>query len=386
MSTKTTFLLTLLLALTVTSPVFAQKGNRSNNSKNPHNTTEEVSSLKCKAPAFLRPGDKIALITPSYSVSSERINQAAAVIRSWGFTPVIGAYADGSDHGQYSGSAKERLTDLRWALRDTTIKAIICNRGGYGAIHFYGRLKSPELAENPKWIVGFSDITTLHCMEAAAGVMSIHGTIGSHIAYTGGTDATSTVMRDLLTGIVPQYELPSHPLNRKGQAEGTLVGGNLSTFIPLLGSQMDCLNNNDIILFIEEVGETLHHIDRLFNMLRIHGVLNRCKGVILGDFSDIDIDLDYASVEELFLSYLPKNNIPVVCGFPGGHCKLNLPLVMGAPVSLDVRNDGATVTFNIKGQQKVIRTKELADSLAAQTPPSQNTPKKKAKSKKKRRR
>ena len=104
MSTKTTFLLTLLLALTVTSPVFAQKGNRSNNSKNPHNTTEEVSSLKCKAPAFLRPGDKIALITPSYSVSSERINQAAAVIRSWGFVPVIGAYADGTDHGMYSGT------------------------------------------------------------------------------------------------------------------------------------------------------------------------------------------------------------------------------------------------------------------------------------------
>jgi muramoyltetrapeptide carboxypeptidase len=382
MSTKTTFLLTLLLALTVTSPVFAQKGNRSNNSKNPHNTTEEVSSLKCKAPAFLRPGDKIALITPSYSVSSERINQAAAVIRSWGFVPVIGAYADGTDHGMYSGTDKERLTDLRWALRDTTIKAIICNRGGYGAIHFYGRLKSSELADSPKWIVGFSDITTLHCMEAASGVMSIHGTIGSHVAFTGGTDATCTVMRDLLTGTIPQYELPSHPLNRKGHAEGTLVGGNLSTFIPLLGSQMDCLKNKDIILFIEEVGETMHHIDRMFNMLRIHGVLSRCKGVILGDFSDIDNDIDYPSAEALFLTYLQKNNIPVVCGFPGGHCKLNLPLVMGAPVTLDVRNDGASITFNIKGNQQVIRTKDLSDSLTDQTPQTKTKTKTKKKKKK----
>lgn len=371
------------MTLAVTVPVFAQKGNRNKQSKPQQNTATEVKTLKCKAPAFLRPGDKIALITPSYSVSSERIQQAAAVIRSWGFKPVIGAYADGIDHGMYAGTDKDRLTDLRWALRDTTIKAIICNRGGYGAIHFYGQLKSGELRENPKWIIGFSDITTLHCMEAASGIMSIHGTIGSHIAYTGGTDATCTVMRDLLKGNVPQYELPTHPLNRIGHAEGTLVGGNLSTFVPLLGSQMDCLKNKDIILFIEEVGETMHHIDRMINMLRIHGVLNRCKGVILGDFSDIEADISYPSAEALILTYFKKNDIPVICGFPGGHCRLNLPLIIGAPVTIDVRNDGASITFNIEGKQKVIRTKELADLMAAQTPPAKPKAKTKTKTKSK---
>ena len=111
-------------------------------------------------------------------------------------------------------------------------------------------------------------------------------------------------------------------------------------------------------------------------------MLSRCKGVILGDFSDIDNDIDYPSVEALFLTYLQKNNIPVVCGFPGGHCKLNLPLVMGAPVTLDVRNDGASITFNIKGNQQVIRTKDLSDSLTDQTPQTKTKTKTKKKKKK----
>lgn len=363
---------------------FSQSLCAQRNSKTPAKPAADPTTAPCKAPAFLRPGDKVALISPSYTVSSERTHQAADVLRAWGLVPVVGASASESYHGPFAGSDKDRLTDLRWALRDTTIKAIFCNRGGYGALHFYGALKASELAENPKWILGFSDITTLQCMEASAGVMSIHGTISSHVAYTGGTDITSTLARDLLMGTIPSYNLPSHPLNRTGHAEGILLGGNLSSFVPLLGTSMDCLKHKDIILFIEEVGETMHHIDRLFTMLRIHGVLGRCKGVVLGNFSDIDQDISYPSAEALFITYLSRYNIPVLCGFPAGHCRINLPLIIGAPVTLDVRNDGASLTFNIDGPTTVVDTKRVADSLAAQQP-QKNYSAKSSKSKKGRR-
>lgn len=351
-------IITLLLLVALAAPLSAQKANSSTAT-----TTAANAPLRCKAPSYLRPGDKVALVSPSYAVSSERITQAAEVLRQWGFVPVTGAYAGESYLGPYAGTDKERLTDLRWALRDTSIKAIFCNRGGYGAIHYYGLLRANELSENPKWIIGFSDITTLLCMENSAGVMGIHAIIAAHLGATGGNDPSSTLVRDMLTGTLPRYELPDHPFSRKGKATGILLGGNLSTFVALLGSDNDCLRNQDIILFIEEVGESLHHIDRMINILKIHGVWSRCKGVILGNFSEVNADLGYGSAEALFCSYLSRYKIPILCGFPAGHCKLNLPLVMGAPVTLDVRNDGATLTFNMEGNTQTIDTKLIADTL-----------------------
>ena len=163
-------------------------------------------------------------------------------------------------------------------------------------------------------------------------------------------------MRDLLMGFVPRYEVPTHPYNRTGKAQGTLVGGNLMTFAPVVGSAVDATSFNDIILFIEEVGESMHNIDRQVNMLMMTGALSRCRGVILGDFLSCPQDLGYESVEAMLSQYFSRYNIPVLCGLPAGHDDVNLPLVMGAPVTLDVRADGGTLTFDIAGQQREIRT------------------------------
>lgn len=314
--------------------------------------------LKCVAPAYLKPGDKVAIITPSYYGSIEKTRQAVKVLRSWGFEPVIGPNVGKQYLTQYAGTAEQRYADLLWALNDPSIKAIVCERGGYGSLHLLTVQMRQEMAASPKWILGYSDATTLLGMENSAGVMSIHSVMGCNIASRGGADLSCTLLRDLLKGQVPQYELPAHPLNITGQAMGTLVGGNLATLVPLLGTPADPVTDS-IILFLEEVEETYHSIDRLFNMLMLNGVLAKCNGIILGDFTDCEDDLGYGSVEAMLREYIAPYNIPLLCGFPAGHEKVNLPLVMGAPVTLNVRDDGATLTFDIPGVQKTVRTEGL---------------------------
>ena len=325
--------------------------------KHTQDLRERTVTLSCTQPAFLKSGDKIALLSPSYNTPMENVEAAATVLRGWGFEPVIGAHVGEVYRGKYAGRSKERASDLEWALKDPSIKAILCNRGGYGTIRLLDLLPLEELAAHPKWLVGYSDITTLLEMENRAGVMSIHGTMGTHLAQTRGNDPSSTLMRDLLLGQVPAYRVPAHPENRPGHATGILVGGNLCTFTPILGTQADATLGRDIILFIEEVGEDMSHIDRLINTLVLNGVFERCRGIVLGEFTDCKANLDFDSVEDMICSYVPEG-IPVLCGFPTGHDDVNLPLVMGAPVTLNVTAAGATLTFGMEGRQVPVRTEE----------------------------
>ncbi|MBP3251301.1 MAG: LD-carboxypeptidase [Prevotella sp.] len=325
---------------------------------------EEDVALSCVKPDYLMAGDKVALISPSYFTPMENVEKTADVLRSWGLEPVVGPNVGKVVDGRYAGTVAERVSDIRWALDDPSIKAIICNRGGYGTIQLIDQLTLTEWGQHPKWLCGFSDITTLHGLLTRAGVMSIHGTMSSFLA-AGGTDATSTLMRDLLMGRVPRYELPAHPQNITGRASGTLVGGNICTFAPNLGSQADATMGQDLILFIEEVEESMHNIDRQFNILRMNGVLDRCRGVVLGEFTDCGTEFTYENVEAMLRQYLTAYDIPVLCGFPGGHGDVNLPLVMGAPVTIDVRTDGATLQFDIDGEQQGVST---ADITAPATP------------------
>ena len=316
---------------------------------------------ECTAPAFLKKGDKVALLSPSYSTPDSNIEKTADAIKDWGFEPVIGKNVGMLDAGKYAGTAEERADDFIAALKDTSVKAILCNRGGYGTIQLVDLIDQQLIKDNPKWLIGFSDITTLHAMQTKAGVMSIHGTMSSFIAKTAGKDDNSTLLRDLLKGTVPTYKVPSHKFNQKGHGEGVLVGGNMATFVPLVGaSDIDVFtSDNDIILFMEEVGESLHNIDRMFNTLELHGVMENVKGVILGDFVDSGMDQEFGSTEEMLSKYLKKYDIPVLCGFPAGHDDLNVPLVMGAKVTLDVDKNGGTLAFDIEGDKKDVNTNKL---------------------------
>ena len=314
-------------------------------------------TLCCKAPQYLKVGDKVALISPSYHTPMENVTKTAILLRSWGLVPVIGPHVGKVYMGKYAGTVEERLSDLRWALNAPDIKAIICNRGGYGSIHLIDELELQELSSHPKWLVGYSDISTFHGLMARAGVMSIHGTMSSHMAGSG-QDLTSTLMLKWLMGQVPRYEVPAHPQNIIGRAQGVLVGGNLCTIVPNVGTKADATVGQDIILFIEEVEESMHNVDRQLNVLRMNGVLDRCRGVILGEFTDCGTEFTYESVEAMLRPYFEPYHIPVLCGFPAGHGDVNLPLAMGATVTIDVRADGATIQFDVPGEQQLVRTSE----------------------------
>ena len=297
-------------------------------------------------PSFLKKGDKVALISPSYYIEPTVVSQAADVLKKWGLVPVIGNNVGKKYAGKYAGTPQERAEDLLWALHDDEVKAVICNRGGYGAVHLIDFVPLKEFAEHPKWFVGFSDITTIHSFLSVAGVMSIHGTMPKEMVNAKGNDQTSLLLKNILFGNIPEYQLRPNRYNLKGNAEGTLVGGNLCVLSALGGSFCDATNKDGIILFLEEIGENKRNIDRLFNTLKVRGVLSRVKGIILGEFIDAGNDLSFESVEQMLYPYLEKLNIPVCCGFPAGHGDINFPLIHGATVQLDVNQQGASIRFS----------------------------------------
>ena len=246
---------------------------------------EDPVVINCVKPDYLKAGDKVALISPSYFTPMENVEKTAEVLRGWGLEPVIGPNVGKVVDGRYAGTVAERVSDIRWALGDPSVKAIICNRGGYGSIQLIDQLTLAELKASPKWIVGFSDISTLHGLWNRAGVMSMHATMSSFLAK-GGTDETSTLMRDLLLGQVPRYELPAHEQNITGQASGMLVGGNLCTFVPNIGSQADATQGQDLILFVEEVRvhrlrHGVHLRERRSHVARAAGPLRHSRALRL---------------------------------------------------------------------------------------------------------
>ena len=297
-------------------------------------------------PPYLKEGDKVALVSPAYWVPQEALQQAAETIRSWGLQPVIGPHTNNLNVNAYAGTADERSADLLWALEDDTIKAVVCSRGGYGSIHLLNRIAQECFQQNPKWLIGHGDITILLYAVAGAGVMCIHGPMAFQIASC--QEPASSITRSILFGTVPQYMIPANPYNRIGHAEGVLIGGNLSSYSSVAGTKFNLPPKQDVILFIEEVEESLHSIDRLFYTLILQHDFERVKGVIFGTFNSIKYDLQYGSVEQMLIAHLHEYDIPVCCGFPVGSNSC-IPLIEGAPCSLDVTTDKAVLTYKIKG-------------------------------------
>lgn len=195
-------------------------------------------------PKALKAGDTIAIISPSSTPSKEVVERGCDALRRWGYVPVVGRHAMNSWHG-FAGTAEERAEDLLWALRDSTVKAIMCSRGGDGAVQVLQRIPLQEFASHPKWIIGFSDATALHSAAVSAGVMSIHGTMCEGIAARHEDDPVIVAMRQILQGRLPVYSVAHHRLDQTGEATGILVGGNMSVFCGLAGSDYDFLNRAD---------------------------------------------------------------------------------------------------------------------------------------------
>lgn len=307
-----------------------------------------VEAQRSVMPVPLKTGDTIAVISPSSVPDSATIAKGCATLRSWGYVPVVGAHAMSSYHG-FAGTADERAADLLWALRDPSVKAIICSRGGDGAVQVLQRIPLQEFRNHPKWIMGFSDVTALHSAEVSAGVMSIHCSMCDGIAMRGERDSVNMIHRKLLQGVLPTYQAPAHPLNQRGEGTGILVGGNFSVFCGLAGSEYDFLNRVDegLILFIEDTDESMSKVDRMLHQLEIRGILSKLKGIIVGHFSKYKApESGFADMYEMLHEYLQHYNIPVCYDFPvGHHSGKNYPMVEGCLVNLRVGQDGTLIQF-----------------------------------------
>mgnify|MGYP002624643956 FL=1 len=299
-------------------------------------------------PPALKAGDTIAVISPSSAPDSMTVAKGCAALREWGYVPVVGPNALNDWHG-FAGTADERAADLLWALRDPTVKAIMCSRGGDGAVQVLQRIPLGEFASHPKWIIGFSDVTALHSAEVAAGVMSIHGSMCDGIAAKGERDSVNAIMQRLLQGQTPTYQVARHPFNQMGEATGILVGGNLSVFCGLAGSEYDFLNRVDegLILFIEDTHESMSKVDRMLHLLEIRGILPRLKGIIVGHFSKYKSpENGFADMYEMLHEYLQHYDIPVCYDFPvGHHSGYNFPMIEGGRVHLQVGQDHTRIEF-----------------------------------------
>jgi len=315
-------------------------------------------------PPFLSEGDKVAFVSPAYWMPQEAIQQAAEAFKSWGLQPIISPQANRQDVKAYAGTATERAGDLLWALEDDDIKAIICSRGGYGTMHLLRLIPREKFREHPKWIVGNGDITTLLYGIASQSVQSIYGPMAFQMAFSQGIDAEQ--LRNILFGVIPQYHLPSHSRNICGHAEGVLIGGNLTSFNAVAGTGFYQILEGDTILFFEEVEESLHNIDRMFYTLMLQKAFWKVKGVIFGMFMAVRYDLEFNSVEHMLVYHLRNLGIPVCCGLPTGSNSC-LPLIEGAPCTLDVTPEGSTITFHIEGgRQNIVNLEENEQQLMKQ--------------------
>ncbi|MBE6288442.1 MAG: LD-carboxypeptidase [Mediterranea massiliensis] len=316
---------------------------------------------KLQLPPTLKEGDKVILLSPSGKIDKRFLNGATKRLQSWGLTVELGKHAAGT-HGSFAGSISNRLADLQRALDDESAKAILCSRGGYGAVHLIDKLDFTRFKQYPKWIIGYSDITALHNLCQKEGFASLHAPMARHLTVEAPNDYCILALKDILMGHTTQqtaeaviatekgfaYTCPRHKLNKKGSSEGILRGGNLAVFHGLRGTPWD-IPAEGTILFIEDIGERPHAVERMMYNLKLGGVLDKLSGLIIGQFTEYEDNHSlrkdlYGSLSDLMKKY----DYPVCFDFPVGHITYNLPLINGAHVTLDSGKKMVKLTFNLE--------------------------------------
>lgn len=293
-------------------------------------------------PQPLVKGDKIAIITPASKINPEYVNGACAEIERRGFIPVVSKHCKG-EHGSYSGTIENRLEDLKAALGDPDVRAILCSRGGYGVVHLLEHLPNEDFTRDPKWIIGFSDISALHAACGKAGVASIHASMTKHLTERP-TDDCSEALFGILTGQFPHYREAGHKYNIPGYATGTIVGGNMAVLTALMSTDYNLLKK-DHILFLEDVSEAIYKIERMLYTLRLSGVLESTRALIIGEFTDYKPSVDYNDMFDMIHDMVKPYGIPTAFNFPVGHVDRNLPIIEGATATINITPDTVDLTF-----------------------------------------
>lgn len=304
-------------------------------------------------PKSLKKGDKIAIISPAGAVEPSQLEKGIQLIKSKGFVPVLGEnlYTKFSNGYNYAGTEEQRTQDVNWALNDPDISAIWASRGGYGCQHLLENLNLKGFAKNPKWYIGYSDNTVIQSYLLKKGFASIHGQTIKTSSF-GVSDESYDLTFNILKGKALKYTLKSNHFNKEGNADGELVGGNLALVYALLGTKYS-FDFKDKILFIEDIGENFYALDRMMMSLELAGVFTKIKGLIIGGMTNMGDEKENKQYEESFDEFayklisdrISKYSFPVVFAFPNGHIHNNIPLILGAEVSLKA---GKNVSLTFK--------------------------------------
>jgi len=294
-------------------------------------------------PPNLSKGDLIYITAPAKATDAVSVFYTKSFLESYGFRVLLSEHCLGV-HRYFSGTDEERASDMQFGIDHPEVKAILCARGGYGCVRIVDDINWANMLREPRWLIGFSDITVFHHRLMKLGVQSIHGSMPLNFEKNS-PEALATMLA-ILQGEKPSITCEANPANQLGSAEGILIGGNLSIVFSLLGTD-DALNFDEGILFLEDLAEQLYHLDRMFFALKKTGALSRIKGLIIGGMTDLE-DTDNPTgltINEIVSQHFKYSKIPICYDFPIGHLADNRSVVIGAKVHLKVDEIGAELSY-----------------------------------------
>ena len=305
--------------------------------------TNSQAQIPMKIPASLQKGDAIAIVATARKNIEDNLKPTVDLLQSWGLEVVIGK-SIGLDNHQLAGTDEERAADLQQQLNNPNIKAIWCVRGGYGTVRIIDLIDFSKFKENPKWIIGFSDVTVIHSYLNKLNIASIHALMPVTVAKA--TPNAIESLRKSLFGESLKYELAANTENKLGEATGEMVGGNLSILYSLMGSnaQIDCQGK---ILFLEDLDEYLYHIDRMLMNLERCGCFKDLKGLVIGSMTKMkDNEIPWGKNANQIIADITKEyTFPILYNFPAGHIQNNNALIFGEQVSLELNATTSKLIF-----------------------------------------
>jgi muramoyltetrapeptide carboxypeptidase len=299
-----------------------------------------------KLPPYLQPGDTIGIVCPAGHMTVEKAAECIRVLQEdWGYKVKIGKTLGSDSETYFSGTDEERLTDFQQMMDDDEVQAVLCGRGGYGMGRIIEGINFKKFSKQPKWIVGYSDITVLHShLYSNYYISSLHAPMAAAFNDEGFKNEFVLSLKNALEGKKAKYNCPVHEFNQKGEAIGELVGGNLALLAHLVGTGSD-IKTKGRILFIEDIGEYIYNIDRMFYQLKRSGKLSKLAGLVIGGFTDMkDTERPFGkTVYEIIHELVQEYDYPVCFGFPISHSNENYALKVGAGYKLKVTKSKVTL-------------------------------------------
>ncbi len=297
-------------------------------------------------PPFLKKGDTIGIAATARKISEAELMPAITKFREWGFQVLLSEALYAEDH-QFAGTDQQRLSGFQKLLDNNMVKAIIIARGGYGTVRLIDEIDFTSFKKNPKWIIGYSDVTVLHShIHQNFGIETIHATMPLNFPKNNNESIALSSLYNAFTSNNIEYIINHISTEKTGETTGILTGGNLSLLYALSGTVSDIYTNGKI-LFLEDIDEYLYHIDRMILQLKRCGKLKNLAGLIVGGMTDMkDNQIPFGkNAYEIIADAVKEYDYPVCYGFPAGHMEDNRALILGRKISLAVTEKTSIIQF-----------------------------------------